>query len=227
MPIVISSFSRFTTICLLCLWFQSVSAFACESFIDTQGRSSVNLALLPGYFNVCSKDEIMCFLATADSPKSLTTLGVFTSVEEWDRSKRFEVIEHSRGMLAQRARTMTTQEFRELKDSVRKEANEVNGRAHIGALQLKEAVALGVIHESHDSISTAVLARLTPPTDGGLLKGVTLITIRTLLQIKDETLSLETTEQWMFPFYSGPEPSAESTTLLAKQWLECIRSMNN
>ncbi len=213
-------------VCSFSVLFAVQVATSCESFIDPKGRSSIDFAPLSGLIDICSRDELMCFLLMVDSPESRKTLAVFVSSEEWERSRKFEVIEHSRSMSVQRVDSMSIEKFKNAKDDVRKRAYVSDQNQPVGALQLKEDIPLGVVEEADDMISTARLARLTPPTNEGLLKSVTTVSVLTLLRLKSEILFLETTEQWMFPFYSGPEPSSESTKRLAKQWLDCIRDKN-
>src|SRR4029450_4598628 len=88
---------------------------SCESFRDTRGRSSVDVAPLSGFVDVCSRDFQLCVMLTQGYPPSVQTIGYFVPIEEWQRYQKGQHKGFSRYLIAQKGRALSTEEFGDFK----------------------------------------------------------------------------------------------------------------
>lgn len=210
--------------CLFTASWRSVSA--CESFFDAKGRSKINFAPPVGFVDFCSRDELMCYLLTTQFSQSVQTIGVFVDKDELERSREGGILRFSRYLIAQRGDTLSPENFEELKDSIRQGRSAKPESLSSDPLQLKEIISLGVVAETTDMIAWGILGRFTPPTDEGLLKRLTMVSIQAVWQFAGESLSLHAREEWMFPMDGGSEPDGKSLKDLAERWIQCIKANN-
>ena len=77
---------------------------SCGSFRDARGRSSVDVAPLPGFVDVCSRDFQLCVMLTQGYPPSVQTIAYFVPIEEWDRYQKSEHKGFSRYLIAQKGK---------------------------------------------------------------------------------------------------------------------------
>src|SRR5439155_10325479 len=93
----------------------TVCGDSCGSFRDARGRSWVDLAPLPGFIDVCSRDFQLCVMLTEGYPPSVQTIGYFVPVEEWERYQKGQHKGFSRYLIAQKGETLSAESFADFK----------------------------------------------------------------------------------------------------------------
>ena len=137
-------------------------ADSCGSFRDARGCTSVDVAPLPGFVDVCSRDFQLCVMLTQGFPPSVQTIGYFVPVEEWERYQTGQHKGFSRYLIAQKARTLSAEDFAGFKRYVHSQNGNIPDHTKLASLlESHGQVSLGIVDETSDSISIGTLARLT------------------------------------------------------------------
>ena len=197
-----------------------VAAQSCGSFRDSRGRSSIDVAPLVGYTELCSQDFQLCVMLTLGYPPSVETIGYFVRDEEWQECKKGkqERCRFTRYLIAQRGRNLSSEEFLELKRSIRSNAGNVMDHTEsTRAFELEDSISLGVIDESDDSISFGTTLKTKAPDEQS---SRLIASINVALQLKGESLSL-----YVFDIIKDPKDT-DRIKSLANEWIKCIRDRN-
>jgi hypothetical protein len=204
---------------LLCLVGSVLHADSCGSFRDARGRSSVDVAPLPGFVDVCSRDFQLCVMLTQGFPPSVQTIGYFVPVEEWERYQTGQHKGFSRYLIAQKARTLSAEDFAGFKRYVHSQNGNIPDHTKLASLlESHGQVSLGIVDETSDSISIGTVAKLTEPA---LKRDLQTAAINIALQIKGESLSL-------YAYDSAKDANdTDRVKELAKHWVQCIRKQNS
>lgn len=203
---------------LLCLVGCVLHADSCGSFRDARARTSIDVAPLPGFVDVCSRDFRLCVMLTQGFPPSVQTIGYFVPVEEWGRYQTGQHKGFGRYLIAQKARTLSAEDFAEFKRYVHSQNGNIPDHTKLASLlESHGQVSLGIVDETSDSISIGTVAKLTEPA---LKRDVQTAAINIALQIKGESLSLYV--------YDSAKDANDTGRVkeLAKRWVQCIRKQN-
>jgi hypothetical protein len=197
-----------------------VGAQRCGSFRDSRGRSSIDVAPLEGYTELCSQDFQLCVMLTLGYPPSVQTIGYFVRDEEWQQCKegKHERCRFNRYLIAQRGRDLSDEEFLEFKRYIHSnQGNVMDHTESARAFELENRMSLGVIDENRDSISFGVILKTKAPDEQ---KSRLIASINTALQLKGESLSL-----YVFDAIKDLKDT-DRIKSLADEWLKCIRDRN-
>ena len=193
------------------------SADLCGSFRDPDGRSSIDFAPLNDFVDVCSRDVALCALLSKGYPPSVQTIGYFVLPEEWQRYQK-EHLGFSRYLIAQKGKTLSTDEFAGLKDYIRSQQGRIEDHTKlVDTFNLRGQAFLGVIDEGDDFISSGTVLAMSEPA---AKQEHLLAAINIALQLKGESLSL-----YIYDTVKDVDDT-ERIKGIAKQWLQCIRSRN-
>lgn len=192
----------------------------CGSFRDSRGRSSIDIAPLEGYTELCSQDSQLCVMLTLGYPPSVQTIGYFVRDEEWQQCKegKHERCRFNRYLIAQRGRDLSGEEFLDLQRYIlSNQGNVMDHTESARVFELQNRVSLGVIDENNDSISFGVILKTKAPDEQ--ISRLT-ASINVALQLKGESLSLYV--------FDGIKDLKDTNRIksLANEWLGCIRDRN-
>ena len=193
----------------------------CDTFRDAKGRSTIDFAPPPGFIDVCSRDVLLCTVLTQGYPPSVTTVAYFVTVEDWQRYQHGERKGFSQYLIAQLARTMSSDKFAEIKKYIHDQAGQIPDHTELPPpLVNKGNVPLGIIDETDDSISFGNITKLEPE---GASSGSSFLqaSINIALQMKGQTLSLYVFEDL------ADISDASRAKALSRRWLACIKSRNS
>ena len=166
----------------------SVFGDSCGSFRDSLEISSVDVAPLPGFVDVCSRNSELCVMLTHGYPPGVQTIGYFVPAEQWQRYQQGEHKGFSPYLIAQKGRTLSTEEFADFKRYVHSQQGNIPDHTQLAAIfELRGQVPLGIIDESADSMWMGMLLKLNEPA---FKRDLELATVNVVLQIKGESLSL-------------------------------------
>jgi hypothetical protein len=196
------------------------AAEKCGSFKDAHGLSSVDVAPLPGYVDICSQDFGLCVKLTQGYPPSVKTIGYFVPAAEWQKRQKGTLEGFTHYLIAQRGRTLSTGEFTEFKRYVHSEQGNIEDHTKpADVFESQGRVSLGVIDEAEDMIAFGAILKLTqtnpPPPQAMLIASINIV-----LEAKGETLSL-----YIFDTVKRLDDTSRIKEL-AKTWLACIRERN-
>ena len=194
-------------------------ADSCGSFRDTRGRSAVDVAPLPGFVDICSRDFQLCVMLTQGYPPSVQTIGYFVPVEEWERYRNGQHKGFSRYLIAQKGRTLSTEEFADFKRYVHSQQGNIPDHSSLAALfESHGNASLGILDETPDSISTGTVSKLT---ETALKRDLLLAAINVALQIKGESLSL-----YVYDTIKDANDTG-GVKQFTKRWVQCVRTQNS
>lgn len=209
----------FAAVLLFLLGGSIVCEDSCGSFRDARGRSSIDVAPLPGFSDVCSRDFQLCVMLTQGYPPSVQTIGYFVPVEDWERYQKGQHKGFSRYLIAQKGRTLSKEEFAEFKQYVHSQQGNISDHTKLASLfESRGQVSLGIVDETSDSISIGSVVKLT---ETALKRKLQTAAINIVLQIKGESLSL-----YVYDDAKGVNDT-ERVKDLAKRWIQCIRNQNS
>ena len=155
------------------------------------------------------------------APPTLKIIAYFAPPDEWQRLLSGEALAFTRDLTVEQPSKFSPERFSELKRQIRNKEGETWDDTSGPRLQESKVLnPMRVLDESTDMISFVVGGRFIVTTGEALQKEMTAITVKTIVQLKGETLSLYTHEQRDQPF------DGELTIALARQWLECIKAKN-
>jgi len=204
---------------LLLLISAAVFADSCDSFRDARGRSSVDVAPLPGFVDVCSRDFQLCVMLTQGYPPSVETIGYFVPAEQWQRYQEGQHKGFSPYLIAQKARTLSTEDFAEFKRYVHSQQGNIPDHTELAMVfESRGQVSLGIIDETPDSIWIGSLAKLT---ETAFKRDLFLAAINVALQIKGESLSL-----YVYDDIKDVNDT-DRVKQLTKRWVQCIKTQNS
>jgi hypothetical protein len=192
---------------------------SCGSFRDARGRSSVDVAPLPGFVDVCSREFQLCVMLTQGYPPSVQTIAYFVPIEEWDRYQKSEHKGFSRYLIAQKGETLSSERFADFKRYVHLEQGSVPDHTKLASLfESRGQVSLGIVDETPDSISIGTVMKLT---ETALKRDLQPAAINVVLQIQGESLSLY--------IYDSVKDANDTDRVkeLAKYWVQSIRMQNS
>jgi hypothetical protein len=235
---------KFAALVFALIIFSVETAGSCESFLDSKKRSAVDLAPPTGFVDICSLDSLVCEIFTIAEPVNVREkiIGYFVPADQWERFRKGATMGFSPYLIAQRQKTMSSKEFVELKDYTKKKKGDIWGDMPTPAgLKLLSQTPMGVIDESQDLISIGAViwhmatskeafekGQFMTPAERDLAEKsgkaleveLTMTSVHTALQIRGESLFLNTYEKREQPF------DGESTKALARIWVECVRGNN-
>ena len=140
----------------------TVCGDSCGSFRDARSRSWVDLAPLPGFIDVCSRDFQLCVMLTEGYPPSVQTIGYFVPVEEWERYQKGQHKGFSRYLIAQKGETLSAESFADFKRYVHSQQGNIADHTKLATVfESHGSVSLGIIDETPDSISIGTVLKLT------------------------------------------------------------------
>ncbi|PYK20140.1 MAG: hypothetical protein DME55_03155 [Verrucomicrobia bacterium] len=158
-------------------------------------------------------------MLTQGYPPSVQTIGYFVPVEEWERYQNGQHKGFSRYLIAQKGRTLSTEEFADFKHYVHSKNGNIPDHTKLASLlESRGQASLGIVDETSDSISIGTVVKLTEPA---LKRDLQTAAINVALQIKGESLSLYV--------YDGVKDTNDTDRVkeLAKRWVQCIRKQNS
>jgi hypothetical protein len=122
----------------------------------------VDLAPLPGFIDVCSRDFQLCVMLTEGYPPSVQTIGYFVPVEEWERYQKGRHKGFSRYLIAQKGETLSAESFADFKRYVHSQQGNIADHTKLATVfESHGSVSLGIIDETPDSISIGTVLKLT------------------------------------------------------------------
>jgi hypothetical protein len=192
----------------------------CGSFRDTRGRSSVDVAPLPGFVDVCSRDFQLCVMLTQGYPRSVQTIAYFVPTEQWQLYEKGKHKGFNPYLIAQKGRTLSTEDFAEFKRYVHSQQGNIPDHTKPATIfELHGQASLGIIDETPDSIWIGTLASLSETAFEK--RDLLLAAINVAFQIKGETLSLYV--------YDSIKDASDTDRVkqLTKRWVQCIRKQNS
>jgi len=192
---------------------------ACQSYSASARGISLDLAPLPGFVEVCSKDTALCGRLTAGFPPSVTVLGYFVPTGDWDayrqRKQSFSLY-----LIAQLAGNMVPGDFGGFKKFVRERQGQIPDNSKLPpTLAAGKQVPLGVFDETAGSISFGTVMHLSQETPAGQVP-ITLVATSSGFVLKDRVLSL-----YVYRKYDKPQ-DAQTTKDETLRWLACLRAAN-
>jgi hypothetical protein len=158
-------------------------------------------------------------MLTQGYPPSVQTIGYFVPVEEWERYQKGQHKGFSRYLIAQKGRTLSTEDFAEFKHYVHSQQGNIPDHTKLAALfESRGQVSLGIVDESPDSISIGTVLKLT---ETALKRDLVTAAVNVALQIKGESLSL-------YAYDSAKDANdTDRVKELARRWVRCIRKQNS
>jgi len=158
----------------------AIGANDCPSFVDSRGRSSVDFAPLPGYTDVCSRDFQLCVSLTQGYPPSTQTIGYFVSDAEWQDYQKGKPEGFGRYLIAQRGRTLSSDQFVDFKRYVRSQQGDIEDHTKLPSVfESQGHVSLGVVDEAEDMIAMGAILKLTqtnpPPERTYMLASINIV----------------------------------------------------
>jgi hypothetical protein len=192
---------------------------ACQSYSASAGGTTVDLAPLPRFVEVCSKDTALCRRLTAGYPPSVTVLGYFVPAGDWEGYQQHNQ-SFSHYLIAQLAGNLPPRDFGGFKQFVRERQGQIPDISKLPpTLAAGRQVPLGVFDETATSISFGTLMQLSQQTPTGQVP-ITLVVTNSGLVVTDRVLSL-----YVYRKYQQPK-DAETTKDEALRWLACVRRAN-
>jgi hypothetical protein len=186
----------------------------CGSFPAIVGdQHKIDLAPPGAFMETCSVDNRLCLQLESSNPSGMNTLGLFLTSGDWVRHRRRERLDLGTYLIAHVTSTAEAQ-FPALKKLVRDRAAPIPDRANVRAsLAALGRVDLGVVDESADSISSAVVVEASRSPGPQ-------IAINTAFLLRGYVLSL-----YVHHVFSDEE-DIEVTKRLSADWLGCLRRGN-
>jgi hypothetical protein len=161
----------------------------------------------------------MRLMLTQGYPPSVQTIGYFVPTEEWEKYQKGQHKGFSRYLIAQKGRTLSTEEFADFKQYVHSQQGNIPDHSNLATLfESRGQVSLGIVDETPDSISVGTVVKLT---EKALKRDLQTAAINIALQIKDESLSLYVYDD------AKSVNDTERVKDLAKRWIQCIRKQNS
>jgi hypothetical protein len=209
---------------VLILTLTASAAFAgvrCGSFVDPGHRSMVDFAPLSGFVDVCSKDVLLCTALTQGYPPSITTIGYFVPVDDWQRYQRGDRSGFPRYLIGQRASSWSAAEFATFKQYLHStQGITPDHTALVDGLASQGRAPLGIVNEGPAFISFGVVMQLSA-TEGPGTQAFYLASINAALQLHSETLTL-----YAFDKAAQLNDGGGAKSLMTS-WLRCIMSRNS
>lgn len=140
----------------------AIGAKDCPPFVDSRDRSSIDFAPLAGYTDVCSRDVQLCVSLTQGYPPSTQTIGYFVPDAEWQDHQKGKHEGFSRYLIAQRGRTLSSDQFVDFKRYVHSQQGDVEDHTKLPSVfESQGRISLGVVDEAEDMIAFGAILKLT------------------------------------------------------------------
>jgi len=209
-----------SAILFLLLSFGRLGAQDCASRRAQAGDSSVDLAPLPGYIEVCSLSSQLCRVLTGGYPPSVVTLGYFVDSADWNSFRKDSAIGFKQYLIAQFAKMMSPQQLAGFKEYLRsQEGNTPDDRSLASVLAARGRVPLGILGETRTSISFGTIMSARPMTATNA-EPIVLVATNTAAVLKNHMFSL-----YVFRNYHG-QADIDSTKAITQRWLQCLARAN-
>ena len=198
------------------------SVRACGSFVDPKGRSRIDFAPLPGFVDNCWQSPV-CEMFVESS--SNYPVALFLDPNHKDESFSRQTVSNKQ-LSAQVLNQHAADNFDELRLYIKQSIPNLGSEPPITEGRVvKKKIPFGVFNESADSISWGFAERSISLTDSSEILDVSTV-VGTHMKIQGMVVSLYVIEGWGSISTKGSEPDGESTKLLAKRWIDCIREKN-
>lgn len=197
-----------------------VSAQSCDTWRTQAGDSTIDLAPLSGFVEVCSQDAQLCSVLTAGYPPSVKTLGYFAPAAEWNAVRQRASLGFKHYLIAQLATSMTPERLPGFKNFLRSQQGNTPDHSDLPRFLAAEGRApMGIFDETPNSISFGQIMAVRPTT-GASAERITLVSTNSAVVVKNRVLSL-----YVFQDYRG-DADADSAKAATLSWLRCLGAAN-